>query len=169
MGSFKKTPSEGGSGGRRGHANMEHWGYTDEVKDAARVQRRLDDKREILTQTNRDEYSASRKTRVESCSRTLYHRLVPDRSTLRVGDRIRLLHVPEGDLKQRERELETEVDEPGWTADTIERILAQDPVVTISRIDEYGMPWFDYLLLVPHGPPEQHSLAIMEDDSWERA
>ena len=41
-----KGPSEGGSGGKRGHSNMEHWGYTDEVKEAARSQRRLDDVRE---------------------------------------------------------------------------------------------------------------------------
>ncbi len=38
-----KGPSEGGSGGKRGHSNMEHWGHTDEVKEAARVQRRQDD------------------------------------------------------------------------------------------------------------------------------
>jgi len=38
-----KGPSEGGSGGKRGHRNMEHWGFNDEVKDAARARRRLDD------------------------------------------------------------------------------------------------------------------------------
>ena len=37
-----KGPSEGGSGGKRGHSGMEHWGYTAEVKDAARIQRRHD-------------------------------------------------------------------------------------------------------------------------------
>lgn len=42
-----KGPSEGGSGGKRGHSNMEHWGYSDEVKSAARQRRRLDDKRVI--------------------------------------------------------------------------------------------------------------------------
>lgn len=39
-----KGPSEGGSGGKRGHRNMEHWGFNDEVKDAARARRRLDDR-----------------------------------------------------------------------------------------------------------------------------
>lgn len=42
-----KGPTEGGSGGKRGHSNMEHWGYTGEVKDAARKRRRVDDKRII--------------------------------------------------------------------------------------------------------------------------
>ncbi len=39
-----KGPSEGGSGGKRGHRNMEHWGFNGEVKEAARSRRRLDDR-----------------------------------------------------------------------------------------------------------------------------
>lgn len=45
-----KGPTEGGSGGRRGHSNMEHWGFTDEVKEAARRRRRLEDKSEVKRQ-----------------------------------------------------------------------------------------------------------------------
>ena len=41
-----KGPTEGGSGGKRGHSNMEHWMYTEEVKDSTRVQRRKNDKAE---------------------------------------------------------------------------------------------------------------------------
>lgn len=43
MGNVSKQPSEGGSGGKRGHSNMEHWVYNDEIKDASRRRRRLDD------------------------------------------------------------------------------------------------------------------------------
>lgn len=43
MGGLKKVPSEGGSGGKRGHSSMEHWAYTDEIKDAARRKRRQGD------------------------------------------------------------------------------------------------------------------------------
>jgi hypothetical protein len=39
-----KGPSEGGSGGRRGHSSKEAWGCHDEVKEQARLRRRLDDK-----------------------------------------------------------------------------------------------------------------------------
>lgn len=39
-----KGPTEGGSGGKRGHSGMEHWGYTDEVKEAAKRRRRIKDK-----------------------------------------------------------------------------------------------------------------------------
>lgn len=42
-----KGPSEGGSGGKRGHSNMEHWEYTEEVKRAARKRRRLNAKKAI--------------------------------------------------------------------------------------------------------------------------
>ncbi|MCE9553398.1 MAG: hypothetical protein K8T91_08485 [Planctomycetes bacterium] len=42
-----KGPTEGGSGGKRGHSGMEHWGFTDEVKEAAKRRRRLKDKREV--------------------------------------------------------------------------------------------------------------------------
>ena len=63
---------------------------------------------------------------------------MPDRTRLKIGDRIRLLRVPQGDLDQRERELRNGAEGAGWTADTIERIIAHDPVVTISSIDEHG-------------------------------
>jgi hypothetical protein len=91
---------------------------------------------------------------------------MPDRTKLKIGDRIRLLHVPQGDLEQRERELRDRTEAAGWTADTIERIIAQDPVVSISSIDEYGLPWFEYEFRSASGKIEHHSLAIMEDESW---
>ena len=91
---------------------------------------------------------------------------MPDRTKLKIGDRIRLLRVPQGDIEQRERERREGADHAGWTADTIERIIAQDPVVTISSIDERGLPWFDYELTSRGGEIEHHSLAIMEDESW---
>jgi hypothetical protein len=94
---------------------------------------------------------------------------MPDRTKLKIGDRIRLLRVPEGDAEQRERELREGSEDAGWTADTIERIIAQDPVVTISSIDEHGMPWFEYELTSASGEREYHSLAIVEDESWRMA
>jgi hypothetical protein len=40
-----KGPTEGGSGGKRGHSNMEHWIYSHEVKRAAKKKRRLESKK----------------------------------------------------------------------------------------------------------------------------
>jgi hypothetical protein len=91
---------------------------------------------------------------------------MPDRTRLNVGDRIRLLCVPNCDREQRERELKEGIEEAGYTADTIERIIAQGPVVTISSIDEYGYPWFEYKLRMADGSVEEHALAIMDDESW---
>jgi hypothetical protein len=93
---------------------------------------------------------------------------MPDRALLRVGDRIRLLAVPAADLRQREREVRAGVENAGWTADTIERILEQDPVVVIAHIDEYGIPWFDYELRRADGKTEFHTLSVIEDESWSR-
>jgi hypothetical protein len=39
----KKIATEGGSGGGRGHSNMEHWFHTDEIKHSARKRRRRAD------------------------------------------------------------------------------------------------------------------------------
>ncbi|MEM6484881.1 MAG: hypothetical protein AAF662_07860 [Pseudomonadota bacterium] len=49
-----KGKTEGGSGGKRGHSNVNHWAYTDEVKLNARVQRRIEDKAE--SEQGADEY-----------------------------------------------------------------------------------------------------------------
>jgi hypothetical protein len=92
---------------------------------------------------------------------------MPSRASLTVGDVIRLLHVPEFDLRQRERELSEGTEMAGWTADTLERIISQNPLVVIDRIDEDGMPWFNYELRRPDGSVEEHTLAIMDDESWE--
>ena len=90
---------------------------------------------------------------------------MPDRTTLKIGERIRILSVPAADLEQRSREIRDGLEDAGWTADTIERIIRQDPVVTIDRIDEYGQPWFNYEFVDANGVVEEHTLAIMEDIS----
>jgi hypothetical protein len=87
---------------------------------------------------------------------------------LRAGDRVRLLRVPESDLRQREEELRRGADMAGLTADTLERIIALDPVVTVDHVDEYGAPWFRYELTGADGAPEYHSLTITDDESWEQ-
>ena len=56
--SIPHGPTEGGSGGNRGHSNMEHWGYTGEVKTAARKRRRLNDKPFIVDQLHDGSHTA---------------------------------------------------------------------------------------------------------------
>ncbi len=40
-----KGPTEGGSGGKRGHSTMEHWTYTQEIKKATKRRRRAEGRR----------------------------------------------------------------------------------------------------------------------------
>lgn len=92
---------------------------------------------------------------------------MPDWKTLKPGDRIRLLNVPASDLKQREHEKAVGAEMAGWTADTLERIIASNPNVVIDRVDEFGAPWFRRELIAEDGTIEYHSLTITDNDSWE--
>jgi hypothetical protein len=89
-------------------------------------------------------------------------------SGLNVGDRIRILRVPDADLKQRESEIARHAEMAGWTADTIERIISEIPVVTISQVDEYGYPWYEVTLRAVDGKTEHHSLMVYDDGTWEK-
>lgn len=92
---------------------------------------------------------------------------MPDRSQLRVGDRIRLLSVPQCDLDQRRRAIEVGDDVSDSTASTIERIMAASQFVTIERIDKFGATWFE-VQLEEHDGIHYHSLTILDNESWER-
>ncbi|MGH1484956.1 MAG: hypothetical protein ACRBCI_01975 [Cellvibrionaceae bacterium] len=47
-----KGKTEGGSGGKRGHSNMEHWEFTEEIKRSTKVIRRENKKKEIRKEVN---------------------------------------------------------------------------------------------------------------------
>jgi hypothetical protein len=91
---------------------------------------------------------------------------LPDRTTLKAGDKIRLFAVPIGELCQRERELVAGAPDAGWTADAIERIIKLDPIVIIYM--DGKEPWFEYEPPGADGEIEYHSIMIMDDESWER-
>lgn len=46
MGILKGKP-DAGQGGKRGHSNMDHWVFTEEIKEASRKRRRIVAKAEI--------------------------------------------------------------------------------------------------------------------------
>jgi len=50
-----KGKSEGGSGGKKGHSNMNHWTLTEEVKEDSRFIRRRDDK--LQSEIGKKEYN----------------------------------------------------------------------------------------------------------------
>jgi hypothetical protein len=92
---------------------------------------------------------------------------MPDWRSLKVGDRVRLLRVPAPDLEQRSSELFSNAEMAGWTADTIEKIISLDPIVTIDRVDDFGAPWYSKVLIGDDGNEYHHSLTITDGDSWE--
>jgi len=94
---------------------------------------------------------------------------VPDPASLKPGDQIQILRVPANDLRQREHEIANHTESAGWTANTIERIILQNPVVRIDRIDEFGSVWYDVELVDQNGNAEYHSLTVYDDDTWELA
>jgi hypothetical protein len=42
-----KGKADAGQGGKRGHSNQDHWVFTEEIKEAARKQRRLDARKDV--------------------------------------------------------------------------------------------------------------------------
>lgn len=93
---------------------------------------------------------------------------MPDPKTLAIGDRIRILRVPDGDLRQRATEIAACVEMPGWTADSIERIISQTPIVTICRIDDDVCVWYETTIVGADGADEHHTLIVYDDDTWEK-
>ena len=91
---------------------------------------------------------------------------MPDHKQLRPGDKIRFIKVSDSDLATREREIKAGLPDAGWTADTLERIVGQKLILIIDHIDEYGIPWV-HCRLMGVTKPELHSIAIMDDDTWE--
>lgn len=51
---ISKGKADAGQGGKRGHSNQDHWVLTEEAKEAARKQRRLDAKKEIRESLRED-------------------------------------------------------------------------------------------------------------------
>ena len=50
MGNVRSKKIEGGQGGKRGHSNMTHWEFTEEIKATTRVLRRRATRAEVKDQ-----------------------------------------------------------------------------------------------------------------------
>jgi hypothetical protein len=87
---------------------------------------------------------------------------------VRVGDHIRILRVPDADLKQREDEIARGAEMAGHTADTIDRIIAANPIVKVWQIDEFGYPWYEVTLVADDGQADEHTLMVYDDGTWEK-
>lgn len=88
---------------------------------------------------------------------------MPDPKELCVGDRIRIVDIPGGDIDAFETGSE-------YLADTI-RVLQWmvGKSFVIAEVDEYHKAWFRVPTPTDGGDVEEHYVAIMEGDmdSWE--
>jgi hypothetical protein len=83
------------------------------------------------------------------------------RMKLKIGDRIRIIGIPKGQMFKETREV-------------FRKLAARKQPLRICEIDEYGQPWYRCRLRILRSPGqanrckwEEHSLAIMEgDDNW---
>ena len=83
---------------------------------------------------------------------------MPDPSTLKTGDSIRVVSVPKNDLlalASGSTYLETTVRVLEWMV---------DKEFVISWIDEGGLPWVELDYPDPEGG--EHAMAIMDSESW---
>ena len=92
---------------------------------------------------------------------------MPDPKTLKVGDKIRLLCVPEGDRLYRAEQMSLDKKYRTDTADVIEKIIAEDPIVAVAFFDESGTPWYSREMKDEEGRTVWQSLAIYNDETWE--
>ncbi len=72
---------------------------------------------------------------------------------LRVGDHIRFVHMP------------TEFAGPDYflheeTRSLYERLIASGELLTVTKVDDDGLPWIDCRNLADDGQPEFHTLAV---------
>jgi hypothetical protein len=81
---------------------------------------------------------------------------MPDPATLKIGDKIRNVSVPKGDL-QALVSGSTDLDE---TVRVLKWMVGKEFVIWM--VDEYGKPWVE----VKYLDSEEHTMAIMEAESW---
>ena len=75
---------------------------------------------------------------------------------LKVGDRIRLVHMP------------TEFERPGYRLQDCTRIVYQHLIDTrrilvVEKIDKWSCPWTESFILVRNGTEEHHWIMINHD------
>ena len=92
---------------------------------------------------------------------------MPNPSTLKPGDRIRILAIPAADSAQAAAAMRRGDPLAQWTMRILQHLADRRDIVRIDEIDEYGAPWFSYQFRNKRGAWEYHTVAVMDSDSWE--
>lgn len=75
---------------------------------------------------------------------------------LRLGDRVRLVHLPN----------EFSGDDYTLLPDTLaayRKLIANQEMLTVSKLDEGGYPWVEFTIVAEDGVTEFHSLMLNHD------
>ena len=91
---------------------------------------------------------------------------MPDRKSLQLGNRIRIIAVPTLDMTAMAEAMRRGDPLAQWTTRILQRLADRHHIVRIDEIDEYGTPWFPYSFKNKSNTWERHHFAVMEDDSW---
>ena len=86
---------------------------------------------------------------------------MPDPATLKVGDKVRIVAVPKGDLELFESG-QTYLEE---VVQVLKWMVGKEFVVEF--IDADGKPWLD-VAGYPCPQGAEHTMALMDSESWER-
>ncbi|WP_339749858.1 hypothetical protein [uncultured Rubinisphaera sp.] len=78
---------------------------------------------------------------------------------LRVGDRIRITHIPPEFLKPN-------YTFPDETRELYEHLIEHRENLTVHEICDHSLPWVSYEQTMDDGEVVYHALAV-DDDSWE--
>ena len=82
---------------------------------------------------------------------------------LRVGDRIRIVAIPQGDQRQYEESGDD------FTVRVLRRLIRKKSAVRIGMIDDFSYPWLHYRFRNSRGKIEDHSLSVSDNESWRYA
>ena len=92
---------------------------------------------------------------------------MPDYKTLKPGDRIGIIAIPKPDLEQMAQRMREGKPDAQATVRILQRLRDRKKILRIDHIDEYGYPWFDVEFRNKKGTWEHHSLAVMDNASWD--
>jgi hypothetical protein len=85
-----------------------------------------------------------------------------DWRTLKHGDNIRIVRIPSLFSEPHYHNGEWEE-----TFALYRHLIAEQEILSIAQLDEYGRPWIEYESTAEDGAKVSNALAV-DDDSWER-
>ncbi len=94
---------------------------------------------------------------------------MPSYKDLKVGDKIIISSINKEELDyhtSQGNDRKYYDDGGATTLEVIRQLIDTKHIVTIYDIDEYGYPWFMYEYKTDNNEVQEHTMAVMHDDTW---